>query len=100
MRHPVPVGPRCSLVLESQSARLLFCCLALPVFMSQLIASDILWSDPSTRLGQVLNNQRYVGTRFGPDVTEVCASRLPVSLLVQLSRLQLLHSLSLHRPHE
>jgi hypothetical protein len=40
--------------------------------MSQLIASDILWSDPSTRVGQVLNNQRFVGTRFGPDVTEVC----------------------------
>lgn len=48
------------------------CCLSCTVYMSQLVASDVLWSDPSTKPGQVLNNQRFVGTRFGPDVTEVC----------------------------
>jgi hypothetical protein len=39
--------------------------------MCQLIASDILWSDPSYLPGHIENDLRGVGTRFGPDVTEV-----------------------------
>lgn len=46
--------------------------------MTQLIASDVVWSDPSRLPGQHPNVQRGVGTRFGPDVTEVCeAERAP-----------------------
>lgn len=56
---------------QKLTERLCYLPLVLPVYMSQLVASDILWSDPSTKPGQVLNNQRFVGTRFGPDVTEV-----------------------------
>lgn len=42
--------------------------------LSQLIASDILWSDPSQLPGHRENKLRGVGTRFGPDVTEVSRS--------------------------
>jgi serine/threonine-protein phosphatase 5 len=39
--------------------------------MSQVVASDVLWSDPSTQPGMWANQQRCVGCAFGPDVTEV-----------------------------
>lgn len=39
--------------------------------LQQLLASDVLWSDPSNLPGHVDNHLRGVGTRFGPDVTEV-----------------------------
>ncbi len=40
---------------------------------TKLIASDVLWSDPSTHAGLHPNTARCVGTTFGPDVTEVRA---------------------------
>ncbi|KAF8068462.1 PP7 [Scenedesmus sp. PABB004] len=38
--------------------------------LSQLVASDVLWSDPSPRGPHRPNALRGVGTVFGPDVTE------------------------------
>lgn len=35
------------------------------------IAADVLWSDPVADPGLELNEQRGVGTVFGPDITEV-----------------------------
>lgn len=39
--------------------------------ISQVIASDVLWSDPSHIPGHIANELRGVGTRFGPDTAEV-----------------------------
>ena len=38
------------------------------------IAADVLWSDPVADPGLELNEQRGVGTVFGPDITEVRCS--------------------------
>jgi hypothetical protein len=39
--------------------------------LAQLIASDLVWSDPSPTAGMEHNSLRGVGRVFGPDVTEV-----------------------------
>jgi hypothetical protein len=52
-----------------------FACAA--VHLSQLIASDVVWSDPSRLPGHEANTLRGVGTRWGADVTEVCHSPAP-----------------------
>lgn len=39
--------------------------------LAQLIASDLVWSDPSPTAGMGHNMLRGVGQVFGPDVTEV-----------------------------
>jgi hypothetical protein len=39
--------------------------------LAQLIASDLVWSDPSPTAGMEHNALRGVGRVFGPDVTEV-----------------------------
>lgn len=44
--------------------------------LKQMVASDVLWSDPSPNPGHRPNDLRGVGTVFGPDVTEVGSERL------------------------
>ena len=38
---------------------------------SSRLASDVLWSDPTSTLGFEFNISRGIGMTFGPDVTEV-----------------------------
>ena len=43
---------------------------------SSRLASDVLWSDPTSTPGFEFNISRGIGMTFGPDVTEVCTALL------------------------
>eukprot|EP00775_Hariotina_reticulata_P007141 gene7141-7356_t len=51
--------------------------------LGQLVASDVLWSDPSNHQGHRANELRGVGTVFGPDVTEAFLSANNLKLVIR-----------------
>ena len=51
------------------------CALTHPVMSGagkSVVATDVLWSDPSNQPGLMENEARGVGLLFGPDITQVC----------------------------
>lgn len=51
--------------------------------LAQLLPSDVTWSDPSPQPGHRPNQQRGIGTLFGPDVTQAFMSANGLRLVVR-----------------
>lgn len=51
--------------------------------LSQLISTDVLWSDPQTSKGLAPNENRGIGLLFGPDMTERFLSENKLELIIR-----------------
>ncbi|KAL6226871.1 hypothetical protein ACLB2K_000831 [Fragaria x ananassa] len=55
-----------------------------PLEGSNLIPGDVLWSDPSTKPGLSLNEDRGIGMFWGPDCTEDFLKKFQLKLIIRL----------------
>lgn len=53
------------------ASQLLLLMLVMSGVGKSVVATDVLWSDPSSQPGLVENEARGVGLLFGPDITQV-----------------------------